>query len=73
VNWARNEKLHVIVSNSVINEIHTTCLPVKSSWVTCHNNSEVKLNAQTEQGTEMLDLCCEWTWLVLQEDFRVNF
>jgi hypothetical protein len=73
VNWARNEKLHVIVSNSVINEIHTTCMPVKSSCVTCHINSEVKLNAQTEQGTKMLDLCYEWTWLVLQEDFRVNF
>jgi len=49
------------------------CMPVKSSCVTCHINSEVKLNAQSEQGTKMLDLCYEWTWLVLQEDFRVNF
>jgi hypothetical protein len=67
------KKLHVIEWNNVINEIHTTCVPVNFSWFTCRINYEVKLNAQTEEGTEMLDLCCEWTWLVLQEDTRVSF
>jgi hypothetical protein len=73
VNWARNKKLHVIKWNSVINEIHTTCMPVNSSWGTCHISSEVKLIVQTEEGTEMLDLCCEWTWLLLQGVIRVSF